>query len=148
MTKWRIRLRKAWWRPLLSLTLTKKWRAFASDRRGVSAVEFAFVLPVLIILLTGIVQMGLMFFVQHNMTSISQETARLVAVGELTNAEGKAYANGKLINWGMSYNVDVQLVGDDIVVDISVPLSEVALIDYLGLFKDGDMTTQSSMRAL
>ncbi len=125
-----------------------KWRAFASNQRGVSAVEFAFVLPVLIILLTGIVQMGLTFFVQHNMVSVAQETARLVAVGEMTTGEGKTYAEGHLINWGMTYNVTVLPVGDDIVVDIAVPLSDVALIDYLGLFKTGDLSTQSSMRAL
>ena len=113
-----------------------------------AAVEFAFVLPVLIILLTGIVQMGLMFFVQHNMTSVSQETARLVAVGEMTTDVGQTYAGDHLINWGMTYNISVQQVGVDIVVVISVPLSDVALIDYLGLFKSGDMTTQSSMRAL
>ncbi len=111
-------------------------------------MEFAFVLPVLIILLTGIVQMGLTFFVQHNMVSVAQETARLVAVGEMTTGEGKTYAEGHLINWGMTYNVTVLPVGDDIVVDIAVPLSDVALIDYLGLFKTGDLSTQSSMRAL
>ena len=48
----------------------------------------------------------------------------------------------------MTYNVTVLPVGDDIVVDIAVPLSDVALIDYLGLFKTGDLSTQSSMRAL
>jgi hypothetical protein len=148
MTIARFRLRTARRRPPFGVTQANKWQAFASDRRGVSAVEFAFVLPVLIILLTGIVQMGLMFLVQHNMTSVSQETARLVAVGEFTPAEGKTYADGKLVNWGMSYDIDVQPVGDDIVVGISVPLSDVALIDYLGLFKSGDMTAQSSMRAL
>ncbi len=105
-------------------------------------------LPVLIILLTGIIQMGLVFFAQHNMRSVSQETARLVAVGELTTDEGETYVAGHLIDWGMAYTVSVQQVGDDIVVDISVPLSDVALIDYLGLFKEGDLTAQSTMRAL
>ncbi len=148
MTIARFWLRTARWWPAAGSTRGGKWRAFASNQRGVAAVEFAFVLPVLIILLTGIVQMGLMFFVQNNMTSVSQETARLVAVGEMTTNQGKAYADDKLINWGMTYNISVDTVGDDIVVDISVPLSDVALIDYLGLFKSGDMTTQSSMRAL
>ena len=124
------------------------WRTFVSNQRGVSAVEFAFVLPVLMIMLTGIVQMGLTFFVQHNMTSVSQETARLVALGELTEAQGETYANDKLLSWGVTYSVDVQTVGDDIVVDISAPLSEVTLIDYLGIFKSGNLSTQSSMRAL
>ncbi len=136
------------WPPATKSSRCSEWHTFADDQRGVSAVEFAFVLPVLIILLTGIIQMGLTFFVQHNMVSVSQETARLVALDEMTEAQGESYANGKLISWGMTYDVDVQQVGDDIVVDISVPLSEVALIDYLGLFKTGDLSTQSSMRAL
>ncbi len=115
---------------------------------GVAAVEFALVLPALVILLTGIVQMGLAFLVQHNMVSVSQETARLVAVGELTEAEGQTYANDHLMNWDLTYNISVQQQGSDIVVDIAVPLSDVALIDLLGLFKSGNMTTRTSMRAL
>ena len=130
------------------LHLVSTLHRFRSSQHGVAAVEFAIVLPLLVILLTGIVQMGLMFFVQHNMVSVSQETARLVAVGELTTGEGETYADGHLIDWGMTYNISVQQVADDIDVDISVPLSDVALVDYLGLFKTGDMTTQSSMRAL
>ena len=128
--------------------ITRILGSFISNQRGVAAVELAFVLPVLIILLTGIAQMGLIFFVQNNMVSVSQETARLVSLGELTAGEGQTYADGHLINWGMTYNISVQQVGDDIVVDIAVPLSDVALVDYLGLFKTGDLTTQSSMRAL
>ncbi len=130
------------------LSVTRLLRPFLSNQRGVAAVELAFILPVLVILLTGIVQMGLMFFVQNNMASVSQETARLAAVGELTTGQAQTYADGKLINWGMTYTINVQQVGDDIVVDISVPFSDVAIIDYLGLFESGDMTVQSSMRAL
>ncbi len=121
---------------------------FRSSQRGVAAVEFAIVLPVLVILLTGIVQMGLMLFVGHNMVSVSQETARLVAVGELTTVEGQTYADDHLINWEMTYDISVQQQGSDIVVDIAVPLSDVALIDFLGLFKSGDLKTRASMRAL
>ena len=123
-------------------------RRFRSSRGGVAAVEFAFVLPVLLTLLTGIVQMGIMMFVGHNMVSVSQETARLVAVGELTEAEGQAYANDHLMDWDMTYDVSVQLQGSDIVVDIAVPFSDVALIDILGLFKCGDLKTRTSMRAV
>ena len=119
---------------------------FRSCQRGAPAVEFVLVAPVLIILLTGIVQLGLMFFVQHSMVSVSQETVRLVAVGELTTAEGETYANDHLISWGMTYDISVQQQGSDIVVDIAVPFSDVALIDYLGLFQSGDMTARTSMR--
>ncbi len=121
---------------------------FRSSQRGVAAVEFAIVVPVLVILLTGIVQMGIMFLVQNNMVSVSQETVRLVAVGELTTAEGETYADDHLINWDMTYDINVQQQGSDIVVDIALPLSDVALVDYLGLFESGNMTARSSMRAL
>ena len=111
-------------------------------------MEFAFVLPALILLLTGIVQAGLIFFVQHSMVSVAQETARLVAVGELTTGEGQTYADGRLINWGMTYNISVQQQASDIVVDIAVPLSDVALIDGFGFFSTGNLTTQTYFRAL
>ena len=128
--------------------LVSTLHGFRSSQRGVAAVEFAIVLPVLMILLTGIVQMGIMFLVQHNMVSVSQETVRLVAVGELTTAEGETYADDHLINWDMTYDINVQQQGSDIVVDIALPLSDVALVDYLGLFESGNMTARSSMRAL
>ena len=121
---------------------------FVSNEQGANAVEFAFVLPILMIMLTGIIQMGLVFFVQHNMTSVGQETARLVAVGELTTGQGQTYANDHLLNWGMTYTVNVQQQVDDIVVDIAVPLSDVAVIDFLGLFGSGNLTSQSLMRVL
>ena len=131
-----------------AIQLVSILQKFRSSQRGVAAVEFAIVLPVLVILLTGIVQMGLMLFVGHNMVSVSQETARLVAVGELTTVEGQTYADDHLINWEMTYDISVQQQGSDIVVDIAVPLSDVALIDFLGLFKSGDLKTRASMRAL
>ena len=117
--------------------------------RGVAAVEFALVLPLFMILLTGIVQMGIMFFVQHNMVGVSHETARLVAVGELTTDEGQTYANDRLVSWDhLTFNISVQQQGSDIVVDITVPFSEVAMIDILGLFTSGNMKSRASMRAL
>ncbi len=137
------RPRNAWWP-----SATRALGHFLSHQRGVAAVEFAFVVPVLIILLTGIVQMGLMFFVHHNMLSVSQETVRLVAVGELTTSEGETYANDHLTSWDITYDISVQQQGSDIVVDITAPLSDVALIDYLGLFQSGNMTARTSMRAL
>ena len=143
------------YRPLGKSLAWKAWPAamrplgrFLSHQRGVAAVEFAFVVPILVILLTGIVQMGLMFFVHHNMVSVSQETVRLVAVGELTTNEGETYANDHLFGWDITYDINVQQQGSDIVVNIAAPLSDVALIDYLGLFKSGNLTARTSMRAL
>ena len=133
------------WKPIV---FARRLGRFVSNERGANAVEFAFVLPILSILLTGIIQMGLVFFVQNDMTRVGQETARLVALGELTTVEGQTYANDRLLTWGMVYTINVQQQVDDIVVDIAVPLSDVAIIDFLGLFGSGDLASQSSMRVL
>jgi Flp pilus assembly pilin Flp len=121
-------------------------RYFGRDERGSTAIEFAFVLPVFLFMVAGIVQFGAIFFLQNNMSSVAQDTSRRVAVGELTPPEAETYAQGKLVNWGVSYNVDVTEPGGDVVVDISAPLSEAALIDLHGFFDGATLRAQSTAR--
>ena len=56
------------------------------DRRGASAVEFALVLPLLMVLLTGIIQFGWVFFIQFSMENAAREGARQLAVGAVNVA--------------------------------------------------------------
>ena len=120
--------------------------ALARCRRGASAVEFALVAPILLTLLTGTVDFGYMLTAQNNLTSVSQETARLVAVGELTLAQAPAYASERIGLARGKCSVSVTKVGSDVVVDITVPYSKVAPIGLLGLFKSGTMSARSTMR--
>lgn len=50
---------------------------------GASAVEFALVLPILMLLLFGIIQYGLHFFAKQSAVSAVREAARRTAVGDL-----------------------------------------------------------------
>ncbi len=77
------------------------WR----DARGVAAVEFAFVMPVLVLILTGVIQLGLLLFLHGNMGDVARDTARRLAVGELTAANAPSYAEGQLVNWGGTFTV-------------------------------------------
>ena len=125
----------------------RSWITFwRHDQRGVAALEFAFILPFFLLMVTGIIQFGAVYFLQNNMASVAQDTARRVAVGELTTTTGKSYAEGKLINWGVSYTVNVTEPGSDVVVDISAPMSEAALIDLHSLFDGKTLTAQSTAR--
>jgi Flp pilus assembly protein TadG len=54
----------------------------ANDERGASAVEFALILPVLLLLVFGIVQYGYYFFSAQNGSSVAREAVRKVAVGD------------------------------------------------------------------
>ena len=53
------------------------------DERGASAVEFALLLPVLILILFGIVEFGLAFYTQQVLTNASREGARAGIVQQI-----------------------------------------------------------------
>ncbi len=124
------------------------WR----DARGVAAVEFAFVMPVLVLILTGIIQLGLLLFLHGNMGDVARDTARRLAVGELTAANAPSYAEGQLVNWGGTFTVTPTMPNPadpndrDIIVQISVPIADVSLVDIVGVFQTGNMTAASTMR--
>lgn len=52
------------------------------DEEGASAVEFAIVLPVLLLLILGIIQFGLIFFNYISITHATREGARWAALGQ------------------------------------------------------------------
>lgn len=55
-------------------------RAFTLDRRGASAVEAAFTLPLLILLSFGAIELGRIVWAQASITSAVKETARFASV--------------------------------------------------------------------
>ena len=54
---------------------------FKANEKGQSLVEFALLLPILLLLLLGIIQFGIIFNGQITVTSAAREGARLAAVG-------------------------------------------------------------------
>ncbi|MCH8112223.1 MAG: pilus assembly protein [Proteobacteria bacterium] len=123
------------------------WRS----ERGVAAVEFAFILPILLMLFSGIVQFGSIMFLENHMTNVARETSRRIAVGELAQADAASSAQQALVNWGVTYEVSVAATdvgggNQDITVAISLPMAEAALMDVLGVFQSGNLTAVVTMR--
>ncbi len=110
------------------------FRRFIRREDGVVAVEMGFVTIFFVTLITGLISFGSLYFVKGNMSDAARDTARRIALGELSPADAPAHALGKLINWGMTYTVTATNDGTDAVVSISVPMGEAGLIDFLGLF--------------
>ena len=132
-------------------TRAKGWRALWRDRDGAAAVEFAFILPILLLLFSGIVQFGAIMFLENHMTNVARETSRRIAVGELAQADAESSAQQALVNWGVTYQVSITPSSagggnQDITVAISLPMREAALMDVLGVFQSGNLTAAVTMR--
>ena len=132
-----------------SLGIRRLWH----NDSGVAAIEFAFIAPILILLLTGIIQFGAVLFIQHNMGEIARESARRVAVGAMTPTQAKQFVDDELVNWGATFDIAVTVAPDpanptdtDVSVVITAPMSEVALLDILGVFEGGTMRAANTMR--
>ncbi len=126
-------------------------RALGRDQRGAAAVEFAFIMPILLLMFSGILQFGSVMFLENHMTNVAREASRRVAVGELSEADATTMVQGALVNWGVTYKVSIETEdaddgNEDVTVAISLPLSDAALIDVLGLFDTGDLSTSVTMR--
>ncbi len=81
------------------------------DQRGASAVEFAIVLPLLVIFVFGIIEFGIIFYDKAMVTNASREAARKGIVfrdPRVTAAEIQSvvdnYCSGKMITFGSSTN--------------------------------------------
>jgi len=121
-------------------------RSCCRSERGVAAVEFALAIPFVVLVLSGIIQFGFVLFLQSHVADVARDTARRAAVGELTQAEAEQFAQDKLLNWGVTYDVVVALNGTDVDVQISLPMSQAALIDVFGLFQSGTLTAAVTAR--
>ncbi len=124
------------------------WRS----ERGVAAIEFALAMPFVLLVLSGIIQFGFVLFLQSHVADVARDTARRAAVGELAQAEAEQFAQDSLLNWGVTYDVAVTLPmpndpnDTDVDVQISLPMSQAALIDLLGVFQSGTLSATVTAR--
>lgn len=65
--------KRSWWR--------RRSSAYGADERGVTAVEFAMVVPVLLLLLSGIIETGLVFTADIILKNATYEAARTGRTG-------------------------------------------------------------------
>jgi Flp pilus assembly protein TadG len=132
------------WRRLAGVT-----RALRRDERGVSAVEFALVAPLLIAMLLGTIQYGSLFLVQTRMNDAARDTARRLAVGDLgSEAAAEEHARAMLADWSAEFTATAKLPtppDHDVVVTITVPMADAALLDLVGFGMDGALKAEFHM---
>ena len=117
-----------------------KWKG----QRGAAAVEFAIILPILILLIFGAIEFGLLLYNQQVITNASREGARYGIVAQSPRVPIDQievlvmnYCSGKLVTFGSSGvpQVTASRTGDtfqsDLTVDVAYTYSFLVL-DNLG----------------
>ena len=120
-------------------SITRKIVKLANTRcrqRGAAAVEFAVVLPLLVVLVFGMIEFGIMFYNKAVITNASREGARAGITG-LTNSQietiVKDYSNTNLINLGNVSENDLDPMGDpddDIIISLDAQNDLTVRIEY------------------
>lgn len=126
-------------------------RIWRSDK-GSSAVEFALVLPLFLLLMFGAADFGFVVYTQSVMFNAAREAARRMAVDSThTTAQAQSDAQGILNSWPVaSYTITPERPPstciDCVKVTVSAPMSDAALLgDPFNMFS-GTITAQVTMR--
>jgi Flp pilus assembly protein TadG len=88
--------------------------AHRTGEDGSAAVEFALVLPILVLLVFAIIDFGRIFFEQSTLSGAAREGVRLVALG---NTDGTAIADA-IDNAGGMSGLDVDIEIGDVVTTV------------------------------
>jgi Flp pilus assembly protein TadG len=74
------------------------WRQFPKRTDGISAVEFALLLPVMLLIVCGIMDFGNLYFQAHIANEAAREAARLGAITKQNQATVQATIRGEYGN--------------------------------------------------
>jgi len=122
-------------------------------RRGVSLVESAFMIPILMSLIFGSIEFGSVLHMRHTMLHAAREAARSLAVQGGSPALAISLAETILPD---SEDLDFEIIATQpalysqqrkVEVEISLPFKQASLGDMFGIFGDDDMTVRVSMRS-
>lgn len=83
------------------------------NNRGAALVEFAIVLPLLLLLLVGIIEFGLLFYNKQVLTNASREGARagIARVGNISDIVDD-YCRDRLISFSSPNDVTTSVAGE------------------------------------
>lgn len=103
-------------------------------RRGIAAVEFAIILPIMLLLLLGIFEIGRIINVRQTLVSAAREAGRQAAAGrpddELPQVVFDVLSRTDMATGNVQVNVDSEAIlpdgNDAYILTVSVPVADVA----------------------
>jgi len=136
-------------------------RAIISDQKGAVAVEFAFVLPLLIVLLVGIMEFGLILYNQQVLTNACREGTRAGIVARSPRLDSTAiakvvndYTQAHLVTFGSATSAATVIdnsggtsFGDDLKVTITYDYDFLVLSKFISSLTGGlTLSAQTVMK--
>ncbi len=79
--------------------MRRQIRSLRRSRDGNAAVEFALILPVLLALVFGCLEFGMIAYTYNATGSVARDAARQLAINQLTPAQVDGYVRNKLPRW-------------------------------------------------
>ena len=141
-------------------------RRFLPCETGAVVVEFAFALPVLLVLVSGVISIGSVVWVQSNMETAARGAARSAVAGEAsyqgadvdcsssvaqTAGNAEEIACSQLPALGFEYTVNVSdqcPANPNIVAVVTADAEDAAMADIYGIFGSSTLESSLSMRML
>jgi Flp pilus assembly protein TadG len=126
-------------------------------RRGASAVEFAFVAPVMFIMILGMIELARGLMVIHMMTNAARAGCRVGILEGKSNSDVNAAVASVLTPIGIRSDVVTVDVndnasdvangnpGDEVTVIVSVPVSSISWVPY-ARYLNGSISGQYTLR--
>jgi Flp pilus assembly protein TadG len=123
------------------------------DESGVSAVEFALIAPVLIFLLLGLMEGGLLIHTWGNMEYVARQAARGAAIGEFTRQQAQDFivdqmqksVGAPVATASVRFVSGARPVDNEVIVDVTVPAAQLARIQPVGIFRMMSLSAQVTM---
>ena len=129
-----------------------------SARHGTTAVEFAFVAPVVFVLFLGVIELGRGLMVTHLLTNAARVGSRAGVIEGVSTATITNAVKSSLTGVGISgENVSVQVndgstdasaskAGDEITVSASIPFSSVTWLPFGSFLSGKTLSGQYTLR--
>lgn len=117
-----------------------------ANNGGASAAEFALVLPILLLLVLGTLQAGMMMFSYNVMVSAARDAARAMAVCTIDTGGARAQSLASKPPWLADADWQTTATtGADVTMAISVDAAKAAILSYVP-FGIGTLTANVTMR--
>ena len=127
--------------------VSRFWRKALACRSGAAAAEFALLLPLLMTIMMGTLQVGMMMYSYNLMVATARDTARAMAVCTITTDTGaKTNMYPNLPPWVPqgSWIIDT-VFGPDVSVRVRVDITKASILSYIP-FSIGQLDTYVQMK--